>query len=133
MLETTEAFADVEGHWAERYVEFAATRGYVIGYPDGSFRPDQAITRAETVTMVNRCLKRAVDNEGLIDDYFPWPDNPPTEWYYYELIEAANYHDYVRSKRPVDEQVYNYENWTVIHEPINWKRHEQEWLRDLVQ
>lgn len=128
-LEVTESFADAEGHWAEAYIEFAAARGYVIGYPDGSFRPDQPITRAETVTMVNRCLKRVVDEEGLVEGYITWPDNEPGTWYYHEILEAANYHDYTRSKRPVDGQSYFCENWKKLRDPIDWQKHEQEWVR----
>lgn len=131
ILEVTENFADVSGHWSEFYVEFAATRGYVLGYPDGSFRPDQPITRAETVTMVNRCLDRAVDEEGLCEGYTVWPDNPKGDWYYYDMIEATDYHDFSRSKRKVEDQDYRYENWTRIKEPIDWKKHEIEWHRNL--
>lgn len=127
-LEITESFDDAAGHWAEEYIEFSAARKYVIGYPDGTFRPDRDITRAETVTMVNRCLHRAVDEEGLIGNYITWPDNPVSEWYYYEIIEAANYHDYERSDRDVAEQIYHYENWLLLHEPIDWAWVERNWV-----
>ena len=114
-------------------MEFSATRGYVLGYPDGTFRPDQPITRAETVTMINRCLDRAVDEKGLCEGYITWPDNIEGDWYYYDIIEAANHHDYARSKREVEQQDYCYENWTKLQSPIDWKKHETEWLRDLVK
>ena len=126
-LEITAGFEDVEGHWSEEYVEFNATRKYVVGYPDGTFKPDQHITRAETVTMVNRCLHRAVDKSGVLYDYITWPDNLRTNWFYYEIIEAANYHDYSRSDRKVKNQNYNYENWSHIRKPIDWKKHEASW------
>ena len=132
-LEVTASFDDVTGHWSEPYVEFSATRGYVLGYPDGTFRPDQPITRAETVTMINRCLDRAVDEKGLCEGYITWPDNIEGDWYYYDIIEAANHHDYARSKREVEQQDYCYENWTKLQSPIDWKKHETEWLRDLVK
>lgn len=131
VLKVTENFEDVSGHWSEYYVEFSATRGYVLGYPDGTFRPDQPITRAETVTMVNRCLDRAVDEEGLCEGYTVWPDNPKGDWYYYDMIEATDYHDFSRSKRKVEDQDYRYENWIRIKEPIDWKKHEVEWHRNL--
>ena len=121
-------FPDVKTHWAKDPVEFAATRGYVVGYPDGYFRPDRDITRAETVTMVNRCLRRAVDEIGLTEDYLTWPDNQKGSWYYYEIIEAANYHDYARSERPVENHSYTYENWTYLHELIDWAYVEREWI-----
>ncbi len=120
-------FEDVEGHWSEIFVEFTATRKYVIGYPDGTFKPDQYITRAETVTMVNRCLHRAVDKSGLMYDYITWPDNLRTDWFYFEIIEAANYHDYTRSDRKIKNQNYNYENWSRVRKPIDWKKHEASW------
>jgi len=132
-LPITEGFEDVEGHWAESYVEFAATRRYVVGYPDGTFRPDQPITRAETVTMVNRCLKRCVDEEGLIEGYLTWPDNEPSAWYYYEIIEAANYHSYVRSDRITKYRTHETENWTELLPLIDWRTHEREWLRELIR
>ncbi len=132
-LEITDGFADAKGHWAESYIEFAATRRYVVGYPDGTFRPDRPITRAETVTMVNRCLKRSVDEEGLVEGYLTWPDNEPDAWYYYEIIEAANYHSYVRSDRVALYRTHRTEDWTELLPLIDWRRHEQEWLRELVR
>jgi len=127
-IEISESFKDVKHHWAEEEIEFAAARGYVVGYPDGKFRPDQAITRAETVTIVNRCLQRAVDAEGLLDDYLSWSDNHPGTWYYYEIIEAANYHDYDRSDRPGQNSAYCCENWAVLHKLIDWAYVERNWI-----
>jgi len=127
-MEHTEAFPDTEGHWAEEYIDFSAVRRYVIGYPDGTFRPDQDITRAETVTMVNRCLQRSVDEEGLTEEYINWPDNTADAWYYYEILEAANYHDYLRSDRPAEEQAFCHEDWTELIDPIDWAYVEKEWI-----
>lgn len=127
-LAASDTFADADGHWAEEYIEFSAARKYVIGYPDGTFKPDQHITRAETVTMVNRCLHRAVDNDGLIAGYISWPDNKSSDWYYYDIIEAANYHNFKRSNRIVKNQTYHYENWSDVLEPIDWAWVEREWV-----
>lgn len=127
-IEVTASFKDVKRHWAKDEIEFAAARGYVVGYPDGKFRPDQAITRAETVTMMNRCLQRAVDEKGRLDKHLSWSDNHPGTWYYYEIIEAANYHDYNRSDRIMKNQSYCYEDWTVLHEPIDWAYVERQWV-----
>lgn len=128
-LETTAAFDDTKGHWAEEYINFAVGRGYVIGFPDGTFRPDEPINRASMVTMVNRLLRRAVDDEGLTQELINWPDNPAGTWFYHEFIEAANYHAYTRSDREVEEQTYTYEEWTELLPTIDWKRHETEWIR----
>lgn len=59
----TKSFTDLSGHWSKTYVELAAGNGWIAGYPDGSFRPDQKITRAETVTMINRVLERVPAKE----------------------------------------------------------------------
>ena len=128
-LDITESFPDAKEHWAEDYIEFAAMRRYVIGYPDGLFRPDQDITRAETVTMINRCLQRVVDEDGLPGDYITWADNLPGTWYYFEILEAANYHSFVRSDRVVEGQSYRCENWTYLHELIDWAKVEKEWIK----
>lgn len=128
-FQPTETFPDTKGHWAESYIAHAAARGWVLGYPDGKFRPDQNISRAETVAMVNRILTRAVDQEGLTGKYLNWTDNYTNSWYYYDMLEAGNYHDYSRSKRPVSQQSYCYENWTALNDPIDWAAMEQQWIR----
>ena len=127
-LKPSDAFEDVNGHWAEDYVEFAAMRRYVLGYPDKTFRPDQHITRAETVTMVNRALCRGVDEEGLLPGRINWPDNHPGTWYYYQILEAANCHCFERSDRPIDDQTFFSENWTELLPLIDWKTAEEKWI-----
>lgn len=93
----TALFPDIAGHWAEGYIQRAAALGWVRGYPDGSFGPDDPITRAEAVTMINRVLRRL---PGSTDDLLPgmktWPDNPESAWYYLAIQEATNGHDYTR-------------------------------------
>ena len=71
-------FPDIEGHWAQDYINEAANAGIVNGYEDGTFRPQQYITRAEAVTMVNRTIERHPDADHLLDDMITWPDNPET-------------------------------------------------------
>jgi hypothetical protein len=100
----------------------------VLGYPDGTFRPDRHITRAETVTMVNRALHRGVDEEGLVPGHLNWPDNHSGTWYYYQIIEAANRHRYERSDRLIDKQVFCSEDWTALHDLIDWETAEREWI-----
>ena len=72
------------------------------GYPDGTFRPDQPITRAETMANINRALGRGVGVGSLLGKYREWPDNPRGAWYYYEVIEASNSHFYTGS-RPTED------------------------------
>ena len=108
-------FADVEGHWAEKYINSAAEKGWLSGYEDGLFRPNQYITRAETMSMINRVLDRRVDADGLHAAAKQWKDNPESKWYYYAVLEATNYHEYERA------DVSDYENWTAIKAEKVWE------------
>jgi hypothetical protein len=101
-------FNDVAEHWAERYIAAAAENGWINGYPDGSFRPDRPITRAEAMTMIDRVLDRKVDAAGLLAELTPaYTDVTPSHWAYYDVLEATVSHDYER--RSGDAGV---ENWT---------------------
>ena len=86
------------------------------GYPDGTFGPDRPITRAEAVTMINRVLRR---NPGSKDDLFfgmkVWPDNPAGAWYYLEVQEATNGHEFHR-------KADGHEKWTVVS-ALHSRRH----------
>ena len=101
-------FSDIAGHWAEHHICHAAALGWVQGYPDGSFGPMDSITRAEAVTMINRVLRR---NPGSKDDLLSgmkvWPDNPEGAWYYLEVQEATNGHEFHR-------KADDHEKWTVL-------------------
>ncbi|WP_138495389.1 MucBP domain-containing protein [Paenibacillus pinistramenti] len=90
-------FSDVQGHWAEKYIVSAANKGWIKGYPDGTFRPDQYITRAEAMAFINSVLDRKVTEEGISADAKMWPDNTSDKWYYLDVIEATNNHDYDRN------------------------------------
>ena len=103
-------FSDIGGHWAEQDILRAAALGWTRGYPDGSFRPQNSITRAEAITMINRVLGRS---PGSKDDLLPgmkvWPDNPETAWYYLSVQEAANGHS---ARRKAD----GHEKWIALTE-----------------
>ena len=91
------AFTDMNGHWAEKYVAACVANGWITGYEDGTFKPDQNITRAEAMAIVNRMLGRAVDKDGIANvagQIKNFPDNNENAWYYYIVIEATNSHDY---------------------------------------
>ncbi|MDE6107205.1 MAG: S-layer homology domain-containing protein, partial [Oscillospiraceae bacterium] len=89
-------FSDISGHWAEEYINRAAQVGWIKGYPDGSFRPDNNITRAEVISLVNAVLGRKPHKDGLHRDMVTWQDNmDPTRWYYLEVQEATNSHEYI--------------------------------------
>jgi len=89
-------FTDIQGHWAHDEIHSIEDKNWIIGYPDDTFRPDNHITRAETVTMVNRVLHRTPERfEDLLGDMHIWPDNAdPAMWYYIPIQEASIGHDH---------------------------------------
>ena len=117
-------FPDIEGHWAQDYINEAANAGIVDGYPDGTFRPQQYITRAEAVTMVNRTIERHPDADHLLDDMITWPDNPETAWYYEQVQEATNSHTYTMH---TDAEKNPYEIWSELLPVRDWAQLEKEW------
>lgn len=118
-------FSDIAGHWANDEINLAYILGLVEGYPDGSFRPDQPITRAEAMTLMNRVLERAPDKDHLLEDMIRWPDNmDPDVWYYADVQEATNSHAYVWAENCGDE---TYEIWTDLLEVRDWAALEREW------
>ena len=120
--ESLDMFNDISGHWAEEYIKRAAARGWINGYGDGTFKPDQYITRAEAMTLVNNILNRHVGIEGLHEGMITFSDNSdPSAWYYTAVQEATNTHDYERAEGAANE------TWTGIREPRNWAELEKEW------
>ncbi len=117
-------FSDIAGHWAQDYINEAANAGIVDGYPDGTFRPQQYITRAEAMTMVNRTIERHPDADHLLDDMITWPDNPETAWYYEQVQEATNSHEYTMN---TDDEQNPYEIWTELLPNRDWSELEKEW------
>lgn len=108
-------FTDINGHWAAVEISNAAVNGWVNGYPDGSFKPDSTITRAEVMALINRVINRNPENaEDLLPEMHVWPDNMDTEkWYYLDVQEATNSHDYKRKAN-------HCEYWTEIKESPKW-------------
>jgi len=118
-------FPDIDGHWAQDYINQAADAGIIEGYPDGTFGPQKQITRAEAVTLVNRTLDRHPDPDHFLKDMLVWPDNLDTEaWYYADMQEATNSHEYQMKK---DAQGNEYEVWTKILPIRDWEALEKEW------
>lgn len=91
---------DIEGHWAEDYIRAAISVGWIEGYEDGSFRPDDTITRAEFMAMANRMLERAPESErDLLSGMVTWNDNTDqNQWYYLDIQEATNSHNHERKE-----------------------------------
>ncbi len=94
-LGSNSRFTDIAGHWAEKYIISSEVKGWIKGYEDNTFRPNQDITRAESMTLINNVLGRAVPEENIHPDAIFWPDNLPTAWYYEAVEEATNSHDYI--------------------------------------
>ena len=114
----TKTFSDINGHWAQKSIELAAGNNWINGYDDGTFRPNNNITRAETFAMINRVLDRQTEN---VSDLLPtsemnmWSDNMnENAWYYKDVQEATNYHKCDR----VDQSTY--EKWTEKVPDIDW-------------
>ena len=117
-VENSGSFSDISGHWAENEIERAAAFGWISGYPDGTFRPDARITRAEAMTMINRVLCRMPQSESdLLDSMVTWSDNKPSDWHYLAVQEATNSHDFDR-KGEVGE------SWTKLTSVPDWKRYQ---------
>jgi hypothetical protein len=94
-LGSTSKFTDIFGHWAEKYITSSEVKGWIKGYPDMTFKPEQDIRRAEAMTLINNVLERAVPEENIHPDAMFWPDNPKEEWYFEAVMEATNSHNYV--------------------------------------
>ena len=109
------SFTDIYGHWAQKEINIAANNGWILGYENGEFRPNQNIIRAEAMAMVNRVLQRIPESkEDLLDAMVKWSDNmDTTKWYYLTVQEATNSHDYGRKNN-------GYEYWTKITEVPDW-------------
>ena len=117
-VENSSSFSDISGHWAENEIERAAAFGWISGYPDGTFRPDARITRAEAMTMINRVLCRMPQSESdLLDSMVTWPDNKPSDWHYLSVQEATNSHDFNRQGEVG-------ESWTKLTSVPDWTRYQ---------
>ena len=111
-------FTDTVGHWAEDEISRAAALGWIQGYADGTFRPNQYITRAQAVTMINRVLCRLPeDTDDLLSGMNTWTDCHEDDWFYLAIQEATNSHDFVAKDRV-------YESWTDLNRAPDWSRYE---------
>ena len=101
LTEGTKSFSDVpSSHWAAKYINFAATRGWVNGYADGTFQPNNSITRAEVAAVTCRLLERNADQSYIrshLSELRAFTDVNESHWAYWYTMEAANGHDYTKS------------------------------------
>ena len=113
-----QTFSDIQGHWAEKYIQRAAELGWIKGFEDGTFRPDTYITRAQAMTMINRVLNRIPEDESdLLPGMNVWPDCNPGDWFYLTVQEATNSHDFKH-------KAGSYETWTRLTKDPDWTRYE---------
>ena len=113
--DTSSKFTDIASHWAKNEIGIAANKGWINGYPDDTFRPNQYITRAEAMTLVNRVLNRLPENSSdLLDSMIKWPDNSDASaWYYLAVQEATNSHYYKTKEN-------KFEKWSKLRETRDW-------------
>ena len=119
-------FTDVSiGAWYTEYVEAAARVGLIQGFEDGAFRPNSNITRAQACVIVNRALNRKPDEEHLLDEagMLTWVDNNPGDWFYADMQEATNSHDYIW----LTEDQEMIEEWTAKLPQRDWAALEHAW------
>lgn len=118
--ETTGAanyFNDVSAkYWAANAIAICAKLGWITGYPDGTFRPDRNVTRAELMAMINRATGRAPKSaDAFLPGMKTWSDNTADKWYYLDVQEATNSHSYT---------VKGSETWTALTSDPNWSLYE---------
>ena len=118
---TAAKFSDIASHWAKDEISIAYNNGWINGYPDGTFGPQRDITRAETMTLVNRVLNRQPETEDdLLPNMTVWTDNAnPNAWYYLAVQEATNSHYYKFKTNS------KYEKWTELRETRDWTQLEK--------
>ena len=113
---TAAKFSDIASHWAKDEISIAYNNGWITGYPNSTFGPQRDITRAETMTLVNRVLNRQPETEDdLLPNMTVWTDNAnPKAWYYLAVQEATNSHYYEFKTNS------KYEKWTELRETRDW-------------
>ena len=118
---TAAKFSDIANHWARDEISIAYNNGWINGYPDGTFGPQRDITRAETMTLVNRVLNRQPETaDDLLPDMVTWTDNADKNaWYYLAVQEATNSHYYEFKTNS------QYEKWTELRETRDWSQLEK--------
>lgn len=113
-------YTDISGHWAREYINRAAAIGWMEGF-DRPFRPDEPITRAEVMAIINAMIGRTPDADHMHEDMIVWPDNmDKSKWYYEDVQEATNSHEYVRIGNMTEE-------WTEMLPVRDWSAIEQAW------
>ncbi len=113
-------YGDVDHHWSKKFIEEVDAYGWIAGYEEETFRPDNKITRAEAMTLINRVLKRTPEAKAdLLEGMTTWADNADENaWYYLAVQEATNSHEYERKEN-------GFEKWTKLAENKDWTTFEK--------
>jgi hypothetical protein len=119
-------FSDVPANaWFTEYVEAAVNAGLIQGFQDGTYRPNDYITRAQACVIVNRALDRKPHMDYLLDEdeMVTWTDCTPKDWFYADMMEATNSHDYQKIRAGGK----TVEEWTKKLEQRDWTALEKSW------
>ena len=113
---STSLFTDIDGHFAQEAINAVTAMGLITGYPDGTFRPNEPITRAEAAALINRTLGRLpLTTADLLDGMVTFPDNQSTTaWYYLYIQEAANSAYFILHDNNINKR------WTQLIDPRDW-------------
>ena len=118
-------FSDVEDSaWYAGYIQAAAELKLIEGFDDGTFRPNDYITRAQACTIINRTLGRVPQGDHMnIKPLVTWPDCDADDWYYTAMMEATNSHDY----KWITVNKEKTEEWTAKLPQRDWAALEHTW------
>ena len=118
LFSASEQFSDIAGHWAQSYINEAARQGWILGYADGTFRPNQPVTRAETAAMVCRIFERLIYSvDDLLPDRVRFSDlTNQNAWFYLYMASATNSFTYRRANA---DDIFL--TWIEIIEPRDWR------------
>lgn len=123
-------FVDVpENAWYTAYVESAVREGLIQGFEDETFRPNVNITRAQACVIVNRAIDRKPDEDHLLPErkMITWPDCSEDDWFYADMMEATNSHDYTWTTEKIDGERVKVEKWTKKLAQRDWAAFENMW------
>ena len=121
------SFVDVPtDHWAANEIALVQCAGWIEGYM-GYYRPEDNLTRAECVTIVNRMLERGAEDENMLEGMVDFVDVQVGRWYYEAVQEAANSHDYTRTNVKLEGEKFNGEKWTALLDAPDWAALEKAW------
>ncbi len=123
------SFSDVPtNHWAASEIALVEYAGWIEGF-EGKFRPDDSLSRAECVTIVNRMLNRGAEAENMLSSMVTFTDNTYGAWYYEAIQEAANSHTYTRTSNKLTGENFYGEKWVSLLDAPDWAALEKSWAK----